>query len=262
MARLRFDITAVARAMAGQHRLLDEQVAAITIEQLDAPTRLGDWTVAHLVGHIGLDMAAVARRLAQPSAGRPELDAASYALRCAEAAPGVDERARMMVDEARPAELRHQVHEARLAADAAVAGAPVTFVVPAGLGAIRLPDYLATRCVEGTVHALDLAAALGADPQLDDDAVAVTVRVLLAALATKAPGRSVELRVPPHGAVQAVAAGPRHTRGTPGSVVETDPVTWLELATGRIGWIDAGATGRLHASGEHADVSAYLPVLS
>ena len=79
-------------------------------------------------------------------------------------------------------------------------------------------------------------------------------------LAQQVPGRSVELRVPPHVAVQCVE-GPRHTRGTPPNVVETDPRTWLELATGGLTWTDAVAAGRVTASGNRADLSALLPLL-
>ena len=78
-------------------------------------------------------------------------------------------------------------------------------------------------------------------------------------LAQQVPGRSVELRVPPHVAVQCVE-GPRHTRGTPPNVVETDPATWLRLATGRLGWAEAVAEGRVRASGNRADLSAHLPL--
>ena len=67
--------------------------------------------------------------------------------------------------------------------------------------------------------------------------------------------------MPPYAAVQAVA-GPRHTRGTPGSVVETDPVTWLELATGRLDWAAAMSQRRVQASGERSDLSPWLPLLS
>ena len=70
------------------------------------------------------------------------------------------------------------------------------------------------------------------------------VKESLAALAELAPGRTVEVRVPPFGAVQCVA-GPRHTRGTPPNVVETDARTWLALATGRVDWADAVANGAL-----------------
>jgi Bacterial SCP ortholog len=78
-------------------------------------------------------------------------------------------------------------------------------------------------------------------------------------LAQQVPGRSVELRVPPHVAVQLVP-GPRHTRGTPPNVVETDAATWLRLATGATSWAQAVADGRVSASGNRADLSAYLPL--
>lgn len=88
---------------------------------------------------------------------------------------------------------------------------------------------------------------------------ATAVRFSLEELAERSPGRAVEVRVPPDGAVQAVA-GPGHTRGTPPNVVETDPVTWLELVTGRVSWQDALAAGRINASGVRADLSAVLPL--
>jgi hypothetical protein len=78
-------------------------------------------------------------------------------------------------------------------------------------------------------------------------------------LAQQVPGRSVELRVPPFVAVQCVP-GPRHTRGTPPNVVETDPATWLRLATGALTWADAVAEGRVSASGNRADLSPHLPL--
>lgn len=89
---------------------------------------------------------------------------------------------------------------------------------------------------------------------------ATAVRYTLEELAACAPGHSVEVRVPPFGATQAVA-GTVHRRGTPPSVVETDAATWLALATGRLTWADAVASGRLQASGERCDLSAYLPLV-
>ena len=82
---------------------------------------------------------------------------------------------------------------------------------------------------------------------------------LLKLLVAKAPGHAVEVRVPPYGAVQCIE-GPRHTRGTPGAVVELPPELWIDLALGRITWPDARATGKLRASGERTDLSAYLPL--
>jgi hypothetical protein len=85
------------------------------------------------------------------------------------------------------------------------------------------------------------------------------VRALLAELARVAPGRSVEVRIPPFGAIQCVE-GPRHTRGTPPNVVETDPMTWLLVATGRLSWADAVGNGRIRASGIRTDLSEWLPL--
>ncbi|MBO0828477.1 MAG: hypothetical protein J2P24_11915 [Streptosporangiales bacterium] len=89
--------------------------------------------------------------------------------------------------------------------------------------------------------------------------LATAVRHLAWLLAQDAPGRSVELRVPPYAAVQCVA-GPRHTRGTPPNVVETDPVCWVLLATGRLAWAEAVRDGRVRAAGNRADLAAYLPL--
>jgi hypothetical protein len=78
-------------------------------------------------------------------------------------------------------------------------------------------------------------------------------------LAQQVPGRSVELRIPPHVAVQFIE-GPRHTRGTPPNVVETDAATWLRLAAGQLTWADAVAAGKVTASGNRADLSPHLPL--
>jgi hypothetical protein len=91
------------------------------------------------------------------------------------------------------------------------------------------------------------------------DTLATAVRYLLQELAETAEGNTVEVRVPPFGAVQCIE-GPRHTRGTPPNVVETDAATWLALATGGLDWSTALAEGRVHASGQRADLSGYLPV--
>lgn len=91
------------------------------------------------------------------------------------------------------------------------------------------------------------------------DTLALAVRYTLQVLAETSPGNSVEVRVPPFGAVQCVE-GPRHTRGTPPNVIELDAQTWLALATGRELWDDALAAGRVQASGSRADLSALLPL--
>jgi Bacterial SCP ortholog len=100
--------------------------------------------------------------------------------------------------------------------------------------------------------------ALAADPPSPDQ-TRLLVKHFLALLAERAPGASVEVRVPPYAAVQAVA-GVRHTRGTPPAVVELDPDTWIGLASGSLAWTDAERQGRVSASGERADLSSLLPL--
>lgn len=94
----------------------------------------------------------------------------------------------------------------------------------------------------------------------DRTTTATAVRWSLEELGDRAPGNSVEVRVAPFGVVQCVA-GPRHTRGTPPNVVETDADTWLGLVTGALAWADAVRTGRVRASGQRADVSPWLPLV-
>jgi len=100
--------------------------------------------------------------------------------------------------------------------------------------------------------------ALAADPPSPEQ-TRLLVKHFLAVLAARAPGASVEVRVPPYAAVQAVA-GVRHTRGTPPAVVELDAETWIALATGALDWADAEGQGRVRASGERADLSPLLPL--
>ena len=99
--------------------------------------------------------------------------------------------------------------------------------------------------------------ALATEP--DRETSALAVRYLLQVLAEDTPGNAVEVRVPPFGAVQ-VVEGPRHTRGTPPNVVETDAATWIALALGEEEWADAASAGRILASGIRADVSDLLPL--
>lgn len=97
-------------------------------------------------------------------------------------------------------------------------------------------------------------------PAPSRDELAAAVRLTARTLAAVAPGRSVELRIPPFVAVQCVA-GPTHTRGTPPNVVETDPRTWLLLATGKLSFTEAKGTGALRLSGSRAgEIDHCLPL--
>ena len=108
------------------------------------------------------------------------------------------------------------------------------------------------------------ASAAPSDPDNSPAAVARTVtatavRYSLEEVTARAPGNSVEVRVPPFGVTQCVE-GPRHTRGTPPNVIECDAATWLAMVTGKLSWAEAVAGGRVMASGLRADLSALLPL--
>jgi hypothetical protein len=118
----------------------------------------------------------------------------------------------------------------------------------------RRPDPRGPEIVASVLRALD--GGFAAEP----DELRAAARYLLQLLATRYPGRILEVRIPPVAAVQCLP-GPVHTRGTPPNVVETDPVTWVRLATGRLDWTDAVGSAAVHASGPRADLAAYLPLV-
>ena len=101
------------------------------------------------------------------------------------------------------------------------------------------------------------AATTGAASATED--IRAAVKHFLAVLTARAPGKSVEVRVPPYAAVQCVE-GARHTRGTPPAVVETDAATWLALARGHETFAQAQYDGRVRASGERSDLTPLLPL--
>ncbi len=111
---------------------------------------------------------------------------------------------------------------------------------------------MARRRIAPADGTMALAAWRSRPEQLDRRELATAVRFTLEELAERAPGNAVEVRVPPLGVTQCIE-GPRHTRGTPPNVVETDAGTWLELATGRLSWDEAVAAAR-------TDLTSVLPL--
>jgi len=120
-------------------------------------------------------------------------------------------------------------------------------------GAVTI-GALGRACAEAVIAAADA----GLEPL--QEALRGAVIHTLDLLAQTAPGRAVEVRVPPFAAVQAVA-GPRHSRGTPPNVVEVDPLAWVLLAAGRIDWAAAVGSGAVRASGPRSDLAVYLPLV-
>ena len=122
----------------------------------------------------------------------------------------------------------------------------------------RAPDPQAVR---DAVEAVETWLANPAAAPPDRTALAAAVRLTARTLAASAPGGSVEVRIPPFVAVQCVP-GPRHTRGTPPNVVETDPRSWLLLATGRRDFDALVGDGRLRLSGSRAaEIAAWFPLI-
>ncbi|MEY9876895.1 uncharacterized protein (TIGR03083 family) [Streptacidiphilus sp. MAP12-33] len=248
-------------ALRVQARALGEVVAGLDDAQLELPTRLGGWRVRELVLHVAGALDALPRFLAAPDDGRSASTIGDWAAGTAGSATAIEEDA---------FERAGAAGDPRVAFAAAVGAALAVLDADLGpqarivhrRGAMLLDDYLVTRLVETVVHADDLADALKLDAfPHDRHALASAVRVLADALAAKAPGGSVELRIPPFAVVQCVE-GPRHTRGTPPNVVETSPLPWIRLATGRLTWADVLDVAELTASGERSDLSSLLPVMA
>ncbi|MEV6673056.1 sterol carrier family protein [Streptomyces sp. NPDC051162] len=233
-------------------------VEALDDGRFALPTRLGDWTVRELVTHIALGVRSVGDALGQPAPPAREITLAEWPFATAGYAAQVDTSVHEAAASEDPVALLAHVAD-RFAE--LTSGVPAERLLRGRLGVMRLDDLLVTRCVELVVHSDDLAAALGVEIPYDRQALAVVTRLLADTLAVKAPGGSVEVRVPPFAVVQCVE-GPRHTRGTPPNVVETDPLTWIRLATGRTDWATALDAATVSASGERADLAAQLPLLT
>jgi uncharacterized protein (TIGR03083 family) len=221
---------------------------------------LPGWDVRMLTGHLVLVQRGLAEQLATKDDG-PATPIAEFVRRYRPAADHIRERTVQVTADHSPAELISMLRDTA-PVEAAADTAP-TKVVQAARGPITARDWVATRLIELVVHCDDLSRSFPErEPvPLHRAALATVTRTLAEILAAQVPGRSVEVRVPPFVAVQAIE-GPRHKRGTPPNVVETEPVTWLRLATGRIPFSEAVATGTARASGTRADLTPYLPVLS
>jgi uncharacterized protein (TIGR03083 family) len=258
VASRRIDPDAAWAAYESGHRVLRDWLAALPADVLSLPSVLAGWTVAHLAAHLVLTADSITA-LRPSQHGERALTVAQYVSTYAAGADSIDAKTRAQAESGETvAALDERFAVAAANVERLGPGNPV---VVARRGPIRLGDFLVTRAVEIAVHADDLARSVpGVEaPTVPRETERVAVRSLLDVLAETVPGRTVEVRVPPYAAVQCVE-GPRHTRGTPPNVVETDPTTWLRLAAGRTRWLDEVAAGQVRASGERADLSAHLPV--
>ncbi|MGW7054433.1 sterol carrier family protein [Streptomyces sp. NPDC054887] len=254
----RYDAAKIRAAVLTQLGTVQEAVRDLTPAQLALPTHLGDWTVRELAAHIALAVGAVTRCLEAPAPPAQEVTLQQWPFATAAHAGPIDEATKALAASAPDLDALYERTGARLAE--LLPAAPDGRLLATRVGAMRLDDYLVTRTVELVVHTDDLNHAAGLAVPYDRQALAACTRLLADALAVKAPGGAVEVRVPPYAVVQCVE-GPRHTRGTPPNVVETDPLTWIRLATGRTTWDAAVDDAKVGASGERAHLAALLPIL-
>ncbi|MFL6161671.1 MAG: sterol carrier family protein [Jatrophihabitantaceae bacterium] len=249
-----------AKPLLEQAALIRDWLARLSSDDFGRPSVLPGWDVRLLTGHVLMIFRGLLGALRSP-VGDPPFALHDYVARYRLDADQIDVVTAELAADRTPADLLAELDQLlgevrdRLAE-------PLPRVVRAPRGPITAADYLTTRIFEVLAHADDLSRSLpDREPiRLDRKALGVGVRGLAGMLAVKFPGRSVEVRIPPHTAVQAIA-GPRHTRGTPPNVIETDGLTFLRLATGRAGWAESVAAGLVRASGNRADLSAQLPLL-
>ncbi|HEY5821560.1 MAG TPA: sterol carrier family protein [Propionibacteriaceae bacterium] len=253
-------------ALLEQARTVSAWLRDLTEPEFERPSVLPLWTVRELTGHLVLVHAGLLRLLSHGT-GQRAMPAYELVRRYRRDVDAIAASTRTATADHSGPELVVRLDSALDALEVALApGTELPLVLDTPRGPVSLEDFVATRIVEVVVHADDLNRSL---PELDPivlhrGAVGRCSRTLAAILAGQHPGRSVEVRIPPYAAVQCAVGdpGPTHTRGTPPNVVETDAVTFLRLATGRIGWSDAMATGAISASGLRADLTSVLPLLS
>jgi uncharacterized protein (TIGR03083 family) len=253
-------------ALLEQSRAVLAWLRGLPADAYERPSVLPGWSVRQLAGHLLLVHTGLARALDVPTTEaalpihefvtRYRRDVEMITSSTLEASAGLSGRDVVERLESAIDDLASRTN----------AGLRLSQVISTRRGPVTIEDHLATRIVELVVHTDDLNRSLpdASSAALQRSALARCTRTLASILAGQHPGRSVEVRVPPYAAVQCAIGdpGPTHTRGTPSNVVETDPLTFLRLATGRLVWSEAVASGAVHASGLRANLSPVLPLLS
>jgi uncharacterized protein (TIGR03083 family) len=253
-------------ALLEQSRTVLGWLHGLAAEAFERPSVLPGWNVLQLAGHLVVVHSGLRQSLDEQTKG-PPLPIYEFVRR-------YRRDVEMITAATLEASAGLAVREVLVRLEAAIDDLATRFeadvqpsqVINTRRGPTTIEDYIATRIIELVVHTDDLNRSIPeATPAvLHRGALSRCTRTLAAILAGQHPGRSVEVRVPPYAAVQCAIGdpGPSHTRGTPPNVVETNPLTFLRLTTGRITWADAVADGAVHASGLRADLAGVLPLLS
>jgi uncharacterized protein (TIGR03083 family) len=210
------DIRAAATAQAA---VLAARVARLADADLALPTRLPPWTVRELVAHVTRTIGVVGAALAAPAPPVATVALDDYYSHAAVAADGVRDRT---VEEARAAgDARWQERITTVVAEVTDALPDSDRLVTTRIGAVSLADFLVTRCVEGVVHGLDLARALGDDPEDWYEPAAAAVCAGLLARLGVAHGVTTDVRTEPV------------VVGRAGRAATTSLTGYVEWATGR-----------------------------
>jgi hypothetical protein len=94
-----------------------------------------------------------------------------------------------------------------------------------------------------------------------DPEVALQVAKIFKLIKKISPGKAVELRVPPYGAIQC-GKGAVHRRGTPSNQVEMSADTMIHLAINPESWSGLIGQGQIRASGLASDLSKLFTQVS
>ena len=236
------------KPLLGQAALVRDWLGLVPFEDFGRPSVLPGWDVRLLTGHVLMIFRGLLGALGSPT-DEPPMALHDYVARYREDAAAIDAVTAELAADRTPDDLLTQL-DLLLSEVRSRLAEPLPRVVRAPRGPIAGADYLTSRFFEVLAHADDLSRSLPERQPIafDRAALGIGVRGLAGMLAAKYPGRSVEVRVPPFTAVQAIE-GPRHTRGTPPNVVETDGPTFLRLATGRTDWAAAVCAGQITGTG-------------
>ncbi|WP_060930001.1 maleylpyruvate isomerase family mycothiol-dependent enzyme [Granulicoccus phenolivorans] len=226
----------------------------------DRPSVVADWDVRMIVAHLVMIQDQLLEDLDSPTSQRP--------VKLSSLGPGWRRQQSWELTEElgtyqSAAQLTNQLQTGLAEVNARCRKPAPETVLAGGVDPLRFSDYLQLLAIDWALHTDDLNRSLPQRPsiQLESPVLAAAVRTLADLLATRHPGRSIEVRIPPYAAVQCGDPGdPTHTRGTPPNVIECPPLIFLRLATGRVGFAAELRANHLTASGTRADLTDKLPL--
>lgn len=253
------------RSVSDQARSFVAFLAPLSQDEFERPSVLPHWDVRTLTAHQLVNHAQLFEALDCPTGARP-LALHSYLRGLRSQRHRINQLAVEVADNETGGRLASQLRHSVAEMVSYFANETIPQTVATSTDPLSITDYVRRLIIEWVIHSDDLSRSVPErEPMaLDPSALADAVRTLADAFAKGHPGRSIEVRVPPYAAIQCGSGSdePTHTRGTPPTVVETDPQTFLRVATGRTLFRDELAGGTIEASGVRRDLTPMLPLLS